>query len=92
MAEGTRLKTLEEQIRKQETRLQGFIDSTQEALKIMEDKFGSHSAAPIDIYFKYKVLEDATNIYDSNFCFSKMYFCRSTKLGRHNSFVEKLRY
>ena len=38
MAEGTRLKTIEEQVRKQEAKLQTFMESTSEALKSMEEK------------------------------------------------------
>lgn len=44
MVEGTHLKTLEEQVKTQETRLQGFIDSTQAALRTMEEKLESNSA------------------------------------------------
>nr|XP_027071904.1 uncharacterized protein LOC113696724 [Coffea arabica] len=38
MAEGTRLKTIEEQVRRQEAKLQTFMESTSEALKSMEEK------------------------------------------------------
>ncbi|XP_027166082.1 uncharacterized protein LOC113766055 [Coffea eugenioides] len=43
MAEGTRLKTIEEQVRKQEAKLQTFMESTSEALKSMEEKMLANS-------------------------------------------------
>ena len=43
MAEGTRLKTIEEQVKKQEARLQTFMDSTSETLKSMEEKMVANS-------------------------------------------------
>ena len=43
MGEGTRLKIIEEQVKKQEARLQTFMDSTSETLKSMEDKMMANS-------------------------------------------------
>ena len=43
MAEDTRLKTIEENVRKQEAKLQTFMESTSEAPKSMEEKMLANS-------------------------------------------------
>lgn len=45
MAEGTRLKSLEEQLKKQEGKIQGLMDSTQGAIRSLEEKLGANSGS-----------------------------------------------